>query len=85
MQNLLYGLYRGIITNNDDPLNQMRIRARIPDVFGKMESPWALPCVPPGASDVPEVGIHVWIGFEAGDLNRPVWLGTLGVSKKQNY
>lgn len=80
MRNPYCGLYRGTVTNNDDPLNRMRIKACIPDVFGKRESPWVLPCVPPGIAAVPEVGSLVWIGFEAGDPERPVWLGNLGTS-----
>ena len=74
-----FGLYRGIVINNDDPLCKMRIQVEIPDVLGEGSIVWAMPCVPPGVISVPDVGDGVWIAFEAGDLNRPVWMGTFGV------
>jgi uncharacterized protein involved in type VI secretion and phage assembly len=43
---------------------------------------WALPCVPyGGAADqgflfIPEVEAGVWVEFEAGNLDYPVWVGT---------
>jgi uncharacterized protein involved in type VI secretion and phage assembly len=41
---------------------------------------WAMPCVPlagpgMGAVLVPPVGAGVWLQFEAGDPDRPVWVG----------
>jgi hypothetical protein len=75
-----YGKYRGVVTNNVDPLQMGRIRAQVPDVLGENESGWAMPCVPCGvskkvASSLPEVGAAVWIEFEQGDPDRPIWTG----------
>jgi hypothetical protein len=78
MNDRYFGPYRGIVTNNDDPSSMMRIRVRVPEVLGELEV-WALPCVPPGVESVPDVGTVVWIEFEAGDPEHPVWMGTLGV------
>lgn len=75
-----YGKYRGIVTDNEDPRNMGRIKARVPEVLGDVESGWALPCVPyagdgSGAYMVPEPDTGVWIEFEAGDISRPIWSG----------
>lgn len=75
-----YGKYRGTVTDDRDPRDQGRIRARIPEVLGDEDSGWALPCTPyagdgTGLFTVPPPGTGVWIEFEAGDPSRPVWSG----------
>jgi uncharacterized protein involved in type VI secretion and phage assembly len=75
-----YGKYRGIVTDNDDPKNLGRIRARVPEVLGDEESGWAWPCTPyagegVGAFAIPPAGAGVWIEFEAGDNTHPIWSG----------
>jgi hypothetical protein len=76
-----YGKYGGVVTNNTDPLHIGGIRAIVPGVYGDaVESPWARPCAPyagPGVGMhvVPPVGARVWVEFEAGDIDRPIWSG----------
>jgi len=75
-----YGLYRGIVTDNDDAASLGRIKAKIPSVLGDVESGWCMPCVPYAGNQVgiaflPEVGSGVWIEFEGGDVSYPVWVG----------
>jgi hypothetical protein len=71
-----YGLYRGVVVDNRDPSRYLRLRARIPAVFGDdRDSPWAAPCAPPGHTDVPEIGARVWVAFEGGDPDNPIWVG----------
>jgi uncharacterized protein involved in type VI secretion and phage assembly len=75
-----YGKYRGIVTDINDPLLMGRIRATVPDVFGDLDSGWAMPCAPFGGSGVgffalPAVGAGVWIEFEHGDPDYPIWAG----------
>jgi uncharacterized protein involved in type VI secretion and phage assembly len=75
-----YGKFRGVVTDNRDPLITGRVRARVPDVLGDAESGWALPCAPFGGSQtgffaLPTVGAGVWIEFEHGDPDYPVWAG----------
>ena len=48
--NGFYGKYRGVVTDNQDPLMIGRIRAKVPDVMGDLESGWATPCAPFGGS-----------------------------------
>lgn len=83
MSRRYFGVYRGTVTENDDPSGGMRIRVRIPEVLSELDA-WALPCVPPGVESVPEVGTVVWIEFEAGDPQYPVWMGTLGVGDSRH-
>jgi Type VI secretion system/phage-baseplate injector OB domain len=75
-----YGKYRGTVLVNVDPQQTGRIMAQVPDVLGETPSSWALPCVPvagiqAGAFMVPPLGSQVWIEFEQGDPNRPIWTG----------
>lgn len=72
-----YGLYRGIVLSNVDPEALGRITATVPQVFGDNETPsnWAWPCVPPGSSTLPSPNTGVWIAFEGGDVDHPIWLG----------
>lgn len=75
-----YGKYRGTVTDNMDPLMMGRIKARVPDVMGDQESGWAMPCAPFGGSGLgffalPDVGAGVWIEFEHGDADYPIWSG----------
>jgi len=75
-----FGKYRGVVTNIDDPNNQCRIKARLEDPLQGQETGWALP-VAPFAGDghgmvmLPKVGSGVWIEFEAGQLQNPIWSG----------
>ncbi len=78
--NEFYGKYRGVVTDNQDPLMMGRIKARVPDVMGDLESGWAMPCAPFGGSQtgffaIPTVGAGVWIEFEHGDPDYPIWSG----------
>jgi len=75
-----YGKYRGIVTDNQDPLQIGRLQAFVPEVLQDVTSGWALPCAPyagttSGFYAVPPVGAGVWIEFEAGDTSRPIWSG----------
>jgi uncharacterized protein involved in type VI secretion and phage assembly len=75
-----YGKYRGVVSSNDDRENLGRLRAKVPEIYGEQESPWALPCAPYAGRDkgwyaVPAEGSGVWIEFEAGDPSRPIWVG----------
>lgn len=75
-----YGKYRGVVTDNLDPLMIGRVRARVPDVMGERESGWAYPCAPFGGDQtgffaVPKEGAGVWIEFEHGDPDKPIWAG----------
>ncbi len=81
IENRYYGKYRGLVTDNQDPNNLGRIKVKVPEVLGDVESGWCLPCVPYSGSDkglfmVPEPDDGVWIEFEGGDPSRPIWVGS---------
>ena len=75
-----YGKYRGTVVNNLDPQQIGRILVMVPDVSGLVPSSWAMPCVPiagkqMGTYCVPQVGAGVWVEFEQGDPDYPIWVG----------
>ncbi len=75
-----YGKYRGTVTANEDDSKLGRIKAKVPDVLGDVETGWALPCFAyagpnAGLFALPPVGAGVWIEFEAGLVSRPLWTG----------
>lgn len=75
-----FGKYRGVVIENVDPMQIGRIQAEIPDVLGEIPSSWALPCVPAagiqaGCFIVPPIGSQVWMEFEQGDPDYPIWTG----------
>jgi uncharacterized protein involved in type VI secretion and phage assembly len=81
-QNFL-GKFRGTVLNNVDPETRGRLMLSIPDVLGVVPSTWAEPCTPlagptgppMGIYMVPPIGAGVWVEFEHGDPNYPIWVG----------
>ena len=75
-----FGKYRGTVINNVDPLNMGRIMVQVPDVSGLTPSTFAMPCFPftgkqSGFWALPQIGSGVWVEFEQGDPNYPIWSG----------
>ena len=78
-----YGKYRGTVLNNVDPDMRGRLMLSVPDVLGQIPSSWAEPCVPlagptgpaMGVYMVPPIGAGVWVEFEHGEVDYPVWVG----------
>src|SRR5208282_5710830 len=74
-----YGKYRGKVVDNVDLEGLGRICAEVPAVPGSLIN-WALPCVPyaglqVGFYAIPPIDANVWIEFEGGDPNYPIWSG----------
>jgi hypothetical protein len=81
MSERFFGKYRGTVSDINDPLMSFRIRATVPDVYGDLESGWATACLPFGSDGMgffalPKVGSGVWIEFEHGDPDYPIWTGS---------
>jgi uncharacterized protein involved in type VI secretion and phage assembly len=75
-----FGKFRGKVTDNRDPLMLGRVRAKVPDVFGDNDSGWAMPALPytgngVGLFLIPPADASVWIEFEHGDPEYPIWAG----------
>jgi hypothetical protein len=77
------GLYRGTVINNVDLETRGRLLIAVPEVYSAIPSTWAEPNVPlagpvgppMGAYMVPPIGTGVWVMFEQGDRDKPVWMG----------
>jgi uncharacterized protein involved in type VI secretion and phage assembly len=75
-----HGKYRGRVVSNDDPLGLGRVQISCPALLGSGRQSWALPSLPyagPGVGLflVPPVDADIWVEFEGGDLDRPIWTG----------
>jgi uncharacterized protein involved in type VI secretion and phage assembly len=76
-----YGKYRGVVLNNIDPMQLGRLLVQVPDVTGLAPSSWAMPCFPAtgkqmGMWALPQVGAGVWVEFEQGNRDYPIWSGS---------
>jgi len=75
-----YGKYRGKVAGNADPLKLGRVQVTCPAVLGDGKLSWALPCTPyagPGVGffAIPPVDADVWVEFEGGNPDYPIWAG----------
>ena len=75
-----YGKYAGIVFSNLDPEGLGQITVSVSDVFGPGTAKPAKPCVPmasfgSGVLALPAPGSHVWVEFEQGDKDHPIWTG----------
>ena len=78
--NNFFGKYRGKVENNIDPMQLGRVQVSVPAVLGEGSMSWAMPCVPyagPGVGffAIPPVGANIWVEFEGGDPDYPIWSG----------
>jgi hypothetical protein len=74
------GKFRGTVVQNVDPLRMGRLQVSVPDVSGIAPSSWAMPCVPVAGIEmgmylIPAIGSGVWVEFEHGDPDYPIWVG----------
>lgn len=80
-QQRFYGKYRGFVIDNLDPEQRGRLKVSVPSVFGQQITYWALPCLPfGGLADqgifyLPSVNAQVWVEFEEGNKDQPIWTG----------
>jgi len=78
-----YGVYQGTITINQDPMLRGRVQVTVPDVHSFVPTTWVEPSVPLAGPTGPPMGVYmvpppgagVWIMFQHGDPNKPVWMG----------
>lgn len=74
-----YGLYEGIVINNDDPEKRGRLQVKIPSILGEQTfEEWIYGKAifngkDMGIFSIPSVGSGVWISFINGDAERPIW------------
>jgi hypothetical protein len=75
-----YGKFRGVVVNNVDPQQIGRLQVVCPEVTNMVPGSWAMPCLPgaginTGIFTVPPPLSGVWIEFEQGDPDYPIWVG----------
>jgi Type VI secretion system/phage-baseplate injector OB domain len=74
-----YSSYKGFVFDNQDPLNLGRLKLKVPEVWGEeILDYWALPKGmfsgnAKGFYNIPSVGDNIWVEFEKGDPNFPIW------------
>ena len=66
---------RAIVVDVRDPSKRGRIKVQIPTKTGKKSTDWIWPVVASGFTVLPKPGEQVWLLYEGGDENYPVWLG----------
>lgn len=78
-----FGIYQGTVVQNVDPMKLGRLQLEVPDVHSLLPTTWAEPCLPLAGPTGPPMGIHlvppigtgVWVQFQKGDPNKPIWIG----------
>jgi hypothetical protein len=73
------GKYRGVVLQNVDPMGIGRLQVQVIGVF-TLTSSWAMPSFPvaglqTGVVGIPPVTAGVWVEFEHGDPDYPIWTG----------
>jgi uncharacterized protein involved in type VI secretion and phage assembly len=78
-----FGVYVGVVLDNQDPSQLGRVVVRVPAVFGaKSGGQWARVAVPRAGAQrgtwlIPDVSDEVLVAFEAGAADRPYVIGSL--------
>ncbi len=75
-----YGKFRGTVVNNMDPNGMGRLQVLVPAISAVPLANWAMACTPVGGLQhgmfaVPPPKSGVWVEFESGDPDYPVWTG----------
>jgi uncharacterized protein involved in type VI secretion and phage assembly len=75
-----WGKYRGRVFDNADPQQIGRLLVEVPDFGALSPNSWAMPCLPmtgkqAGVWVLPQIGSDVWVEFEHGDIDYPIWTG----------
>jgi hypothetical protein len=72
-----YGKYGGIVFDNNDPKLNGRIKCLVPKIgFDTIPTNWAIACLGyEGEWKGPDKNTKVWVEFEGGDRNIPIWSG----------
>jgi uncharacterized protein involved in type VI secretion and phage assembly len=72
-----YGAFRAVVVEIADPMKLDRVRVRVPEVLGGTITDWVWPRHPaPFWSWKPKIDENVWVEFENGDIDRPLYTGT---------
>lgn len=92
----LYGIYRALVVDNEDPMKVGRVKVRVYSIHGISDVsdenlPWATYCSPFGSANsgsfiIPEVNNTVYVAFEGGNPQYPLYIGTAySTGKSDSY
>jgi hypothetical protein len=73
-------LERAVVHDNRDPKRLGRLRLQIPTKTGQGVTDWCWPVVASGFLVMPKPGEQVWVTYESGDSDYPVWLGKIATT-----
>jgi len=72
-----YGIFRAVVVEVEDPMFLDRVRVRVPEVMGNTVTDWVWPkSAAANWSWKPIIGERVWVEFENGDIDRPLYSGS---------
>ena len=82
-----YGVWRGRVEENLDPEKLKRVRVRVLQVYTDVDTldlPWAWPGADSfgglpeeGVVAIPSIGADIWVMFEHGDPDFPIFFGSI--------
>jgi len=83
-----FGVTVGVVTNNKDPQKLGRVKLKLPERLGEVETDWARIAVMMAGNEMgsfvlPEVGDEVLVAFREGDIREPFVLGSLWNEKQK--
>lgn len=91
--------YRGVVVENYDPERKGRIKVRIPQIYGAdpmlqyfvptNSIPWAICAISPAGNDSgtflpPNIGDNVFVTFENGMYNHPIYFGGIYTNRNED-
>lgn len=84
----IYGVTVGIVTDNEDPEKLGRVKLKLPDRLGNLETDWARVATIMGGNSMgafflPDVNDEVLVMFREGDIREPYVIGSLWNSKEK--
>lgn len=78
---IYYGTYRAVVVNNNDPTKQGKLKIRCEAIHGSSPCEvWAWPIAPWASKScglwiIPDVGDSVYVVFDHGRADAPLWFG----------
>ena len=72
-----FGKYRAVVFDINDPEKRGRVKVKCPSILGDATSNWCEALIPNGKDFyIPKAGECVWIEFEQGNVNLPIYTGS---------
>lgn len=88
------GWYRGVVVETNDPLNEHRVRVKIPELYNNSTKTqlvaWAVPAPWMGGRMAgswahPAINDIVYVSFEKGHAYSPIWIAAADPTRRRSY